>query len=123
MADSIASYFSKPEVAELLAELKSFGVNMSYTGPRPVSREEAAESPIAGKTVVLTGKLEQLSRGEAKEKIEALGGKVTGSVSKKTDLVIAGDEAGSKKAKAEELEIEIWDETKFLTELQASGAI
>ena len=71
-------------------------------------------SPFAGKTVVLTGKLMQLTRTEAKEKIESLGGKVAGSVSKKTDLVIAGEEAGSKLEKATSLGIEVWDEQKLL---------
>ena len=66
---------------------------------------------------MLTGKIERLSRNEAKEKIELLGGKVTGSVSKKTDLVIAGEEAGSKLTKANELNIEVWDEDKLMEEL------
>lgn len=89
---------------------------MEYTGPRPVSSEESV-SVLAGKTVVLTGKLERLSRKEAKEKIELLGGKVTGSVSKKTDIVIAGEAAGSKLTKAQELGIEIWDEERLFEEL------
>ena len=72
---------------------------------------------FAGKTVVLTGKLSILTRGEAKEKIEALGGKVSGSVSKKTDLVIAGEDAGSKLAKAEELEITVWNEAELIEAL------
>lgn len=117
MADSIVSYFELEEVQELIEELKAAGVNMSYTGPKPVSAEESA-SIFAGKTVVLTGKLEQLSRNEAKEEIERLGGKVSGSVSKKTDLVIAGEDAGSKLAKANELGIEVWNEEKLLEELK-----
>lgn len=116
MADSIVTFFEQEEVAELLRELKEFGVNMEYKGAKPVSAEEA-DSFFAGKTVVLTGKLEQLSRNEAKEKIEALGGNVAGSVSKKTHLVIAGEDAGSKLAKAQELGIEVWDEEKLLQEL------
>ncbi|NGP46083.1 NAD-dependent DNA ligase LigA [Bacillaceae bacterium SIJ1] len=109
MADAIVQYFEQPEVSALLERLEQAGVNMSYTGP---IREEAAneESPFYGKTVVLTGKLERFTRGELKDIIEQAGGKVTGSVSKKTDLVIAGEEAGSKRTKAEELGIDIWSE-------------
>ncbi|MCM3789804.1 NAD-dependent DNA ligase LigA [Domibacillus indicus] len=116
MADAVVTYFQQPEVAELIEKLKAAGVNMSYDGPiRPAVAE--GESPFAGKTVVLTGKLIQLTRNEAKERIEALGGNVTGSVSKKTDLVIAGEEAGSKLEKAEKLSIEVWDEQRFMDEL------
>lgn len=116
MADSIVSFFEQEEATELLQELASFGVNMEFKGARKVSAEES-NSIFAGKTVVLTGKLERLSRNEAKEKIEALGGNVAGSVSKKTHLVIAGEDAGSKLAKAQELGIEVWDEEKLLEEL------
>ncbi|WP_409296686.1 NAD-dependent DNA ligase LigA [Peribacillus sp. SCS-26] len=116
MADSITAYFDLEEVKELLAELKAAGVNLEYKGPRPVTAAES-DSVFAGKTIVLTGKLEQLSRNEAKEKIEALGGNVSGSVSKKTDLVIAGEDAGSKLTKAQELGVEVWDEERMLEEL------
>ncbi|MEH7495286.1 NAD-dependent DNA ligase LigA [Neobacillus niacini] len=116
MADSIVAFFDQEEAVELLKELACAGVNMEYKGAKPVSVEES-NSIFAGKTVVLTGKLEQLSRNEAKEKIEALGGNVSGSVSKKTHLVIAGEDAGSKLTKAEELGIEVWDEEKLLVEL------
>lgn len=93
---------------------------MEYTGPLPVAVEET-DSAFAGKTIVLTGKLEQLSRNEAKEQIELLGGKITGSVSKKTDLVIAGEDAGSKLTKAEQLGIEVWDEERLMEELKNKG--
>ncbi|MEH7416123.1 NAD-dependent DNA ligase LigA [Neobacillus drentensis] len=116
MADSIVSFFEQEEAMELINELVRAGVNMEYKGPRPISVEES-DSVFAGKTVVLTGKMEQLSRNEAKEKIEALGGKVAGSVSKKTHLVIAGEDAGSKLTKAQELGIEVWDEERLLEEL------
>ncbi|RDZ08027.1 DNA ligase [Priestia megaterium] len=116
MADAIVAYFTQEEVQELIDELKEYGVNLTYKGPKLVSVEKV-DSVFAGKTVVLTGKLEQLSRNEAKAQIEALGGKVTGSVSKKTDLVVAGEEAGSKLTKANELKIEVWDEARLLTEL------
>ncbi|QPA31224.1 NAD-dependent DNA ligase LigA [Thermaerobacillus caldiproteolyticus] len=117
MADSIVAYFGKPEVHQLLNELLSYGVNMTYKGPKTVKATDV-DSYFAGKTVVLTGKLETLSRNEAKEKIEQLGGKVTGSVSKNTDLVIAGTDAGSKLTKAQQLDIEIWDEARFLQEIE-----
>jgi DNA ligase (NAD+) len=116
MADAIVAYFENDEVKELVQELKDAGVNLEYKGPKPVSASES-DSYFAGKTIVLTGKIERLSRNEAKEKIELLGGKVTGSVSKKTDLLIAGEDAGSKLTKANELEIEVWDEDKLMEEL------
>ncbi|WP_064094414.1 NAD-dependent DNA ligase LigA [Rossellomorea aquimaris] len=116
MAAAIVAYFDNEEVKELIEELKEAGVNLEYKGPKPVKVSEV-DSYFAGKTVVLTGKIEVLSRNEAKDKIEMLGGKVTGSVSKKTDLVIAGEDAGSKLAKANELNIEVWDEDKLMEEL------
>ncbi|MBG9446755.1 NAD-dependent DNA ligase LigA [Cytobacillus firmus] len=116
MADSIVSFFEQEEAHELIAELKAAGVNMAYNGPKPVSAE-SSDSFFAGKTVVLTGKLEIMGRNEAKDKIEALGGKVSGSVSKKTDVVIAGEEAGSKLTKAQELGIEVWNEERLVEEL------
>jgi len=113
MANSIVTYFQAPEVKELIGELKSLGVNVTYKGERPQDIAEI-ESPVAGKTIVLTGKLAHLSRNEAKEKLEQLGASVTGSVSKKTDIVIAGADAGSKLTKAQSLDIEIWSEEQFL---------
>ncbi|EKN71567.1 NAD-dependent DNA ligase LigA [Neobacillus bataviensis LMG 21833] len=116
MADSIVAFFEQEEAKALIKELVTAGVNMEYKGAKPVTNAES-NSIFAGKTVVLTGKLEQLSRNEAKERIEALGGNVAGSVSKKTHLVIAGEDAGSKLTKAQELGIEVWDEEKLLVEL------
>jgi DNA ligase (NAD+) len=116
MADSIVTFFDQEEAKELMNELKLAGVNMEYKGAMPISAGES-DSFFAGKTIVLTGKLEQLTRNEAKDKMEALGGNVSGSVSKKTDLVIAGPEAGSKLTKAEQLGIEIWNEERLLEEL------
>lgn len=113
MANSIVTYFQAPEVKELIDELKSLGVNVTYKGERPQNIADI-ESPVAGKTIVLTGKLTNLSRNEAKEKLEQLGATVTGSVSKKTDIVIAGADAGSKLEKAQSLDIEIWSEEQFL---------
>lgn len=116
MADSIVTFFEQEEARELIQELKDVGVNMSYTGSRPAPVSQS-DSYFAGKTIVLTGKLSILTRNEAKEKIEALGGNVTGSVSKKTDLVIAGEDAGSKLKKAEELGITVWNEERLVEEL------
>ncbi len=115
MADSVVSYFDSEDVQALIMRLREAGLNMTYLGKK-VNAEEI-ESAFSGKTIVLTGKLEQLTRQEAKEKIEELGGNVTGSVSKKTDLVIAGAEAGSKLTKAEELGLEVWDEARLIEEL------
>lgn len=115
MADSIVAYFDAEEVQQLMERLAEANVNLTYTGTRVIV--EAGSNAFAGKKIVLTGKLEQLTRGEAQERIEALGGKVSGSVSKKTDLVIAGEEAGSKLEKALELKVDVWDEERLLEEL------
>ena len=112
MAESIVAYFANEEVQTLIARLKDVGVNMVYKGKKVVV--EAGANPFAGKTIVLTGKLAQLTRNEAKAKIEELGGTVAGTVSKKTDLVIAGEDAGSKLEKAQSLGIEIWDENRLI---------
>lgn len=116
MADSVVAYFEQEEVHELIDELKTAGVNMEYTGHKPILAENA-DSIFAGKTIVLTGKLEKLTRNEAKEKIEVLGGNISGSVSKKTDIIIAGEDAGSKLTKAQELGIDVWDEARLVEEL------
>ena len=87
---------------------------MAELRARLPERSDAAEGPLDGKTVVLTGTLAAMGRDEAKEKLEALGAKTAGSVSKKTSFVVAGSEAGSKLAKAEELGIEVWDEARLL---------
>ena len=115
MAASIVDYFANEEVKTLLARLQDVGINMTYKGKKVTV--EAGSNPFAGKTIVLTGKLTQLTRNEAKGKIEALGGNVAGSVSKKTDLVIAGEDAGSKLDKAQSLNIEIWDENQLIEHL------
>lgn len=120
IADSVVTYFANHEVHELIAELKTAGVNMIYKGPR-LQDVAQIESPFSGKTIVLTGKLTHFTREEAKERIEALGGKVTGSVSKKTDIVVAGEEAGSKLTKAQNLGVEIWDEAQMVTAIEGSN--
>ena len=105
IAQSLQTYFATEGSKILLDELKEAGVNLSYKGQTVV-----ADAALSGLTVVLTGKLERLKRSEAKGKLESLGAKVTGSVSKKTDLVVAGTDAGSKLQKAQELGIEVRDE-------------
>ncbi|EAE4032780.1 NAD-dependent DNA ligase LigA [Listeria monocytogenes] len=122
MADSIVTYFANEEVHDLLEELKRAGVNMTYTGPKLEDMSEK-ELVFAGKTVVLTGKLEKLTRNDAKALIESLGGNVSGSVSKKTDVVVAGSDAGSKLAKAEELAIPIWSEEDLIEYLPDEGGL
>ena len=105
IAQSLQTYFATEGSKILLDELKEAGVNLDYKGQTVV-----ADAALSGLTVVLTGKLERLKRSEAKNKLESLGAKVTGSVSKKTDLVVAGADAGSKLQKAQELGIEVRDE-------------
>lgn len=122
MADSIVTYFANEEVHDLLEELKRAGVNMTYTGPKLEDMSEE-ELVFTGKTVVLTGKLEKLTRNDAKALIESLGGNVSGSVSKKTDVVVAGSDAGSKLAKAEELAIPIWSEEDLIEYLPDEGGL
>ena len=112
IAKSVCEYFSDEENIKLIGELKELGLNFKY------NLDSSDETSIfTGKTFVLTGTLDSITRDEAKEKIEFLGGNCTGSVSKKTDVVIAGHDAGSKLTKAQELGITIWDEEKFLMEL------
>lgn len=115
MAESILAYFANEQSQLLIQRLKDFGVNMTFKGKKVVV--EVGANPFAGKTIVLTGKLQQLTRSEAKVKIEQLGGTVAGSVSKKTDLVIVGEDAGSKLEKAQSLGIEIWDELRLIEQL------
>ena len=112
IAKSVVKFFEDERNKELIAHLKDFGVNMYYL--KETSEEETL---FTGKTFVLTGSLERFTRDEARERIEALGGTVSSSVSRKTDVVVAGSEAGSKLTKAEELGITIWNEEKFINNL------
>lgn len=115
IAQSVVTYFAQEPVQMMMQELEQAGVNLRYLGRRKTAVVQ--NSPFSGKTIVLTGTLTQLTRTEAKQQIEELGGKVTGSVSKKTDIVIAGTEAGSKLTKATELGILVWDEEQLLQAL------
>lgn len=120
IAESVVTYFQNPQVNELLEELVQAGVNMDFLGQ---SEEEqaaaAAESPFNGLRVVLTGTLDHLKRADAKKWLEAHGAKVTGSVSGKTDLLIAGHDAGSKLAKAQQLNVKIINEATFMEQMEA----
>ena len=117
MADSVVTYMEMPEVREMIGRLKEAGVNMEYKGPAVESQPSDTASSFAGKTIVITGTLQKMSRKEATELLETLGANVTGSVSKKTDLLIAGEKAGSKLDKAKKLDVTIWDEETFLANL------
>ena len=112
IAKSIISYFQDENNQKLIAELKSLGLNMTYQDKKTLKNEL-----FEGKTFVLTGTLSQVTREEAKEKIESFGGITTNSVSKKTDVVIVGENPGSKYTKAKELNITTWDEETFLKNL------
>jgi DNA ligase (NAD+) len=116
MASHIAAFFRQTHNREVIEGMRQAGVHWEETEVEPV-----AEQPLAGKTFVLTGTLNAFTRDEAKARLQALGGKVTGTVSKKTDYVIAGAEAGSKLAKAEELEVAVLDEEGLLRLLTQSA--
>ncbi len=117
VAAHIAHFFAQPHNREVIAALRERGVRWPEGAPK-----RSSEGPLAGKTVVLTGGLAAMSRDEAGDRLEALGAKVSGSVSKKTGIVIAGEAAGSKLAKAQELGVEIWDEAALLAFLERHPA-
>ena len=104
MAPLIHDQLADPQMRELIADLREQGLQFEEEGPPP------GEGPLAGKTLVLTGTLPTLTREQATEMIVAAGGKVTGSVSRKTDYVVAGESAGSKLAQAERLGVAVLDE-------------
>ena len=112
IAKSIVTYTHNPDFQELIEKLKSHGVNMTEEVVVPET------TTFEGMTFVLTGKLEQLTRNEAKAMIENAGGKVTGSVSKNTDVVVAGEDAGSKLEKAQSLDVTIWNENEFIENME-----
>jgi DNA ligase (NAD+) len=117
VAASLAEYFDGPG-AEILDDLVDAGIEPEPPSPRPVGASQGG--PLEGKTLVVTGTLEGFSRPEAEEAIRAAGGKPAGSVSKRTDYLVAGESAGSKLAKAQELGIPILDEAGF-RELLSGG--
>jgi DNA ligase (NAD+) len=122
VAARIAHFFAEPHNRDVIAALRGLdgkhpGVHWPEGAP-----QRSSDGPLAGKTVVLTGGLASMSRDEAGAKLEALGAKVSGSVSKKTSIVVAGEAAGSKLAKAQELGVEIWDEATLLAFLAEQGA-
>ena len=110
IAQSLVNWHGEARNQKLIERLREAGLNFKSELYRPA----APAGPFVGKTFVLTGTLPMLTREEAKAKIESLGGKVTGSVSKKTDFVLAGEEAGSKLDKAQKLGVKIIDEKEFL---------
>lgn len=116
VAARIAHFFAEQHNRDVIAGLRKNGVHWEEGAP-----QRSVDGPMSGKTVVLTGGLESMSRDEAGAKLEALGAKVSGSVSKKTSVVVAGEAAGSKLAKAQELGLEIWDEAKLLEYLAEHG--
>ncbi len=118
MAAHIAHFFAEPHNREAIAALRAAGVHWKEGAP-----QRASDGPLAGNSVVLTGGLESMSRDEAGVKLEALGAKVSGSVSKKTSFVVAGAAAGSKLAKAQELGVEIWDEAALLAFLAQAASL
>lgn len=120
IADSVVNYFDHDEVRELIAEFQAAGVNLRYLG-KTASDLARIDSVFKDKRIVLTGKLSHFTREEAKAKIENLGGTIVGSVSKKTDFVIAGEEAGSKLTKATALGITVWTEAEMVAALETEG--
>jgi DNA ligase (NAD+) len=118
-APVLHAYLQSKQGRETFALLEKVGVDLRSATFRSRAKPQAAEdSPFSGKTIVLTGTLNEFKRQELTERLEALGAKITGSVSKKTDLVIAGEEAGSKLDKARELGVEVWNEARLLKTLK-----
>lgn len=116
VAARIAHFFAEQHNREVIAALRKNGVDWPESAP-----QRSVDGPLSGMTVVLTGGLESMSRDEAGARLEALGAKVSGSVSKKTSVVVAGEAAGSKLAKAQELGLEVWDEARLLAFLTEHG--
>ena len=117
-AKSVAAWLASDEAKRVFAELAAVGVDLTSREPKPVA---AGANAFAGRTFVVTGTLAQFGRTEVTELLERAGAKVAGSVSKKTSVLIAGEEAGSKLTKAQELGVEIWDESRLVAELSAAG--
>ena len=117
-AKSVAAWLASAEAKHVFADLAKAGVDLTSREPQPV---ESGANAFAGRTFVVTGTLAHFGRSEATEILERAGAKVAGSVSKKTSVVVAGAEAGSKLSKAQELGVEVWDEARLLKELGAAG--
>jgi DNA ligase (NAD+) len=117
-AASVGAWLASDEAKRIFADLAAAGVDLTSREPKPVA---AGANAFAGKTFVVTGTLEKFGRNEITAALERAGAKVAGSVSKKTSVVVAGAEAGSKLAKANELGVEVWDEARLLSELAAAG--
>jgi DNA ligase (NAD+) len=115
VAKSLAEFFGRQQNKELITQLEQAGLNVTAE-----QRSTAIESEFTGKKIVLTGSLHQLTRDEAKDLVEQLGGEPAGSVSKKTDYVICGENAGSKRKKAEELGIAILSEAEFFEKVPST---
>ena len=115
VADSLIAFFADEHNREALARL------LKYVTPEPVEAPAAVESPLAGRTIVFTGSLESMTRAEAKARAEALGAHVADSVSRRTDLVVAGPGAGSKLRRAQELGVRVIDEAEWLKLLAEAG--
>ena len=109
IAESIVTYFANPVHQELVDKFKTIGLNMHLE-----SKAVSKNHPLYGKTMVFTGTLPTMGRTQAQQMAQAVGAKITGSVSKKTDYVVAGSEAGSKLTKAEALGVTVLDEAEFL---------
>jgi DNA ligase (NAD+) len=109
VASRIRAFFDEPHNRQVISRLRKAGVHWRETEPRTAP----GDGPLAGKTFVLTGTLSSMTRDEAKDRIQALGGKVTGGVSKKTDFVVYGEKAGSKLRKAQDLKVDVLDEKQF----------
>ena len=116
VARRIAAFFHEPHNRQVIAALREAGVHWPEGAP-----QRAESGPLAGQTVVLTGALSSMSRDEAGDRLEALGAKVAGSVSRKTSFVVAGEAAGSKLEKALELGVDVWDEARLLAFLAENG--
>ena len=115
VAESVAGFLAEPHNREVIEQLRAAGLRWAEGEPA----RAATAGPFAGKIVVLTGSLAAMTRDEAKERIESGGGRVTNSVSKKTDFVVAGAEAGSKLERARELGVEVLDEARFRALLES----
>lgn len=116
IAESVVSFFNNKDAQDLMTALEERGVNMDYLQTTETVDAEVA-TVFEGQTIVLTGKLETFSRSELKQRLELLGAKVTGSVSGNTDILVAGENAGSKLTRAQELDVTVWNEEELLSRL------